>query len=105
MFVVILGIGNHASLLTRQVNAEPIAEAHRHHVVLPTREGLGIRAILALVHDHLIESPAKITVARGLNSIRERRGRSMTVTTHTRPTVNETVITGIGSLRRNDTFL
>ena len=61
-----------ATLLTRQINTQFIAKSHAHHIVTPTIHGFLYVAIFASIAQHIIESPAEITVARradGLNEV------------------------------------
>ena len=103
--VVIGGVGNHAALLAWQVDAELVAEAHAHHVVLPSRHGLLHRLVLLSVAEHVVEPPAEVAVARGGDGRDERQGRAVAVAAHLKPSEVEAVAAGVGRLRRDDAFL
>ena len=62
--VVIVGIRNQTTFLPRQVNAKLITKAHAHHVIAPHIHGILNTMILSAITNHVIQSPAEITVAR-----------------------------------------
>ena len=94
-FVVGLGVGDKAALLTGEVGAELVAKALGHHVVFPHREGLLRRAVLA-VANHAEESPAEVGVARGGDGGYQGERRAVAVAPYVQALVVEAVGTGEG---------
>ena len=72
--VIELGIGYQSALLARQVDTQPIAEAHTHHIVAPGVHRILHTAILAAVADHIIESPTEEGIAGGTQGRHQRQG-------------------------------
>lgn len=60
--VVKLHVGDKSAILTREVDAELIAVALRNHVMLPHVKRLGHSAILALLVNHVFQTPTEIGV-------------------------------------------
>ena len=80
--VVELGVRNQTSFLARKVDAQLIAEAHAHHVVLPGGHRLLHVLVLLAVAHHIVESPTEVTVTRGTDGIHQCDRRRVTVTSH-----------------------
>ena len=60
--VVIGRVGYHSAFLSRQVDAEFIAKPHADHIVLPGCHRVLDSLVLLPVAEHVIKSPAEITV-------------------------------------------
>lgn len=67
--VVVVGVRNHAALLARKVDAQFVAEAHRHHIVAPYIHGVVWILVFGAVAYHVVESPAEVGVARSADGV------------------------------------
>ena len=102
--VVVLGIGNQAAFFAWKVDAEFVAEAHRHHIVAPCVHRLLWRFVLLPIANHVVESPTEIAVARGADGGNQRQRRPMAVAADAQTFVDESAIAGVGGLGRNNAF-
>ncbi len=105
VFVVVVGIGDHASLLTRQICSQPIAESHGYEMVFPTCHGSLDGTVLPFVAEQTVEVPAEIGVARGPDGRNERSGGAVAVTAQMKSFVVEAVVAGKSYLRVDAAFL
>ena len=80
--VVELGIGYHASLLSWQVNAQLVTESHGDHIVLPSGHGFLDALVFLSVAEHVIQSPAEVSVAGGGYGRSQVQGRGVSVASH-----------------------
>ena len=92
--VIELGVGYESSLFARQVRAQPVSEALRHHVVFPHRDGILGRTIF-LVAEHVIKPPTEIGVTRSGNGRHKGEGRGMAMATDPQSPVDKPVRTRI----------
>ena len=103
--VVNLTIGNVPPLLSRQIDTQLIPVTHGNHVVLPNLESLLNTGITLAAVQHIVQTPAKIGVARGSQGRHQVKRRSVTVTSGLAPPQRISVVTGVHGLRRYDTLL
>ena len=59
-----MGVRYESALLSGQVYAEFVAEAHAHHVVAPRVHGVLHGLVFLSVAQHVVQSPAEVAVAR-----------------------------------------
>lgn len=67
--VVVVGVRNHAALLARKVDAQFVAEAHRHHIVAPYIHSVVRILVFGAVAYHVVESPTEVGVARSADGV------------------------------------
>ena len=103
--VVVGRVRNHAAPFAGEVNAQLVAVAHGHHVVLPLGHRRLHGAVFALVVEHAVEVPAEVGVARGADGGHQVDGRGVAVAAHVEALVVEAVAAGKGDVRVDDTLL
>ncbi len=91
VLVVVVAVGDEASLLAWQVDAGLVAEAHGDHVVTPAVHGIDGLAVFLAVAYHIVEAPAEVAVARGGDGGHEGEGRAVAVTAYVEALEGEAV--------------
>ena len=103
--IVELGIGNQSSFLAWQIDTQTIAETHGYHIVAPCVHGILHRTVFRDVRiDHVVESPAEVTITRSTKRRHQGQRGGMSVTSHVQTLEVETMSAGIHRLRGNHTF-
>ena len=90
--VVELCIRYQSTLFAGEVGTEPIAEALRYHVVFPYGNGI-LRRTVFFITEHAIQSPTEIGITRGSDGRNQRQRRTMSVTSHMKAFMIETMRT------------
>ena len=61
--VVVGAVGNEATAFAGEIDSELVAITHRHKMLLPHFKCIGSGAILGVAVEHVLETPAEISVA------------------------------------------
>lgn len=102
--VIVFRIRYHTTLLAGKVDAELIAESHRHHIVTPHVHGVLHGVILGTTAYHIVESPTEVCVAGCGYGLHKGYWRRMGVASYVKSAAIESAVAGKCRRRRNYSF-